>query len=387
MNSMLRRTGSLVRLLVVGWLLLSAGVCDQVEVSAQESPSSGEPKSIQYWVEQLGNESYLRREMASKTLVSAGAAAVGPLADVIRVGDLEVVERATAALIEIATDNMPREDGGAYERLRLLARQTVGRSASITRGAQREVSQFRYRQARDSLAAAGVPVGMTEFAIGAQSLPRMLVQIDQRWNGDTDVLQWLAWLEGVENARVSIPHVTKQVVECVAQIPDLRSLVIADAAIDEAALEPLTRISQIETLDIRYARLTSKQGEMIVAIPLRSSLNLMGTGLSEQQVDAMRAATPGLNIEFRRGGFMGVTCTDNFESCIINSVLERSAAEAAGLIAGDVIVQIGETPVHRFRDLQDAINECVAGDEVEVQYRRADKIESVKLRLRRYEGP
>jgi len=35
--------------------------------------------------------------------------------------------------------------------------------------------------------------------------------------------------------------------------------------------------------------------------------------------------------------------------------------------------------------LQNAINQHPPGDEVEVKYRRGDKIESVKLHLRRFE--
>ncbi len=52
---------------------------------------------------QLGHEHYLRREMASTKLVAAGPAAVDQLAEAIRSGDLEVVERAAAALVEIAS--------------------------------------------------------------------------------------------------------------------------------------------------------------------------------------------------------------------------------------------------------------------------------------------
>ncbi len=89
---------------------------------------------------------------------------------------------------------------------------------------------------------------------------------------------------------------------------------LVDSTIENAALEPLTKMDRIDTLDIRYVKLTEQQGDLIAAIPLRVSLNLMGTGISPEKVDAMRSALPGLQIEYRRGGFLGVTCFDNFDA-------------------------------------------------------------------------
>ena len=62
-----------------------------------------------------------------------------------------------------------------------------------------------------------------------------------------------------------------------------------------------------------------------------------------------------------------------------------SAAEAAGLIRDDVIIGIEDTKVTRFKDLQDAVNKHIPGDEVEVRFQRGGEIQTVKLRLRRLE--
>lgn len=356
---------------------------ESVPVQSEAGDSSA-GQSIEYWISQLGHEHYLRREMASKKLVAAGADAVDQLANAIRSGDLEVVERATAALVEIASASAPLNDGGAYQRLNAISVETVGRAASVARGAMRAVRLHRHVQAREALAGAGISVGIREFAIGAIAQQRMLVQIDENWNGDTEPLQWLAWLDQVEYARVIGPAVTPEVLRNVTQVPGLRSVAIVDATIEDAVLEPLTKLDRIDTLDIRYVRLTEKQGDMIASIPLRVSLNLMGTGIAPEKVDAMRAALPGLQIDFRRGGFLGVMCIDNFNACEISGIESNSAAEEAGLIKGDIIVQIDEAKVEHFRDLQAAINEHVPGDYVDVQFRRGDRIESVKLRLRRF---
>lgn len=106
---------------------------------------------------------------ASRNLVRSGSKAVPALATAVRTGDLEVVERAASAMIEIAIAVPPREDGGAFDLLSELATQTVGRPASIARGALSEVKTFRSDQAKKSLARAGVFVGLATFSIGAKS--------------------------------------------------------------------------------------------------------------------------------------------------------------------------------------------------------------------------
>ena len=53
--------------------------------------TAAEKKTISYWVEQLGHDLYLRREMASKKLIEAGPPAIDHLVEAIGTGELEVV--------------------------------------------------------------------------------------------------------------------------------------------------------------------------------------------------------------------------------------------------------------------------------------------------------
>jgi hypothetical protein len=358
---------------------------DEPEASAEESVTDVDGKTLGYWVQQLGHDRYLRRETATAKLVEAGPAAIPELVKVIPEADLEVIERATRVIIEIALDYAPNQDGGAWDQLNLLATQGAGRRASSARAAVEEIRQFRADQAREALAAAGIFVGMDDFAISAISQQRMIVKIDDNWNGDVQALQWLRWLDGVENARVKGNAVTRDVLQHVCEVPDLKSFAIIDGKIDDQTLRPLSAMTRIHSLEFRYVALTDEQGDLIASMPIRVSLNLMGTGISEQKVASMRSALPGLQIDHRQGGFLGVTCIDGLDACEINSVLPKSAAEEAGLIKGDIIVHIGDAEVHRFRDLQNEINQHLPGDEVGVQFRRGDKIESITLRLRKFE--
>ncbi|MGI9473949.1 MAG: PDZ domain-containing protein [Rubripirellula sp.] len=361
---------------------------DALAAATQDAKATdGDADSIDYWVSQLGHDHYLRREKASEKLVLAGVDAIPALVQVIRVGDLEVIERATEVLTEIAFARAPAEDGGAWEQLSRLATQAVGRRASSARIAIQDIRQHRAEQAREALATAGVFVGMDEFAISSITLPRLIVQIDSQWRGDLSSLQWLEWLSGVEYARIKGDAVVPEVLRQVVKIPGLQSIALADVeqGLEDATLDPLLRMNRIHSMEFRYVPLTEQQGDVIASMPIRFSLNLMGTGISSEKVEWMRGLLPGLKIDHRQGGFLGVTCLDGFDACEINSVVVGGAAERAGLIKGDVVVQIGEREVGRFKDLQDAINQHLPGDEVEVRFRRGDKIESVTLRLGRFE--
>ena len=228
--------GLFVPLSVNPWLDTAASQQPQAEPSLSEG-ISGEAErldleidsqpanegSIDQWIQYLAADNYLRRERASRRLIKAGPEAVDALATAVQTGDLEVVERAAAAMMEIAISVPPRDDGGAYERLKQLSTQTVGRPASIAKGALVEIQEFRSQQARKFLARAGVFVGLAEFSIGAMSRQRMLVEINENWNGDVETLQWLTWLSGYDNVRLEKGSATVDVIREVTKMPDLRS--------------------------------------------------------------------------------------------------------------------------------------------------------------------
>jgi len=372
------------------WAAVSGAISDARAESPDDPPArvaQDDPDAIANWVAQLNSDQYHRREMATQQLIKAGPEAIDALLNVLGSGELELVERATAVMTEIALAQPPAEDGGAWEKLSALATDSTGRTASRAQTAVQEIRDHRAVQARTKLTAAGIFVGIDEFMIRSISGPAMMIQIDEKWQGDLRSLQWLQWLEGVENVLVKGPAVTRQVLQQVAKVPNLQKLAIVDANIGDDTLDPLLDMEPLLALELRYVPLKDQQGDKIAAIPIRMSLNLMGTGISAEKVDAMRAATPGLQIDHRQGGFLGVKCLDGLGICEISDVVDESAAAEAGLRSGDVIVQIEDTEVSRFKDLQDAINKRVPGDQISVKFRRGGTEETVQVELRRLEQP
>ena len=372
-------------LFAITWIsvLWTTGVTASPEdsVADQAIPSTDD---LHVLIEDLSHDSYFKREAAQRRLVAAGTLAVPVLLDALQKGDLESIERAMSALIEIGVKCTPNKDGEAWDRLTHLSKVTSGRTASAARKVLDEVGDFRAAQAREWLQRAGVFIGQRELLIGAVSSSRQIVQIDKDWNGDVDVLQWLKWLRGVRNARVMGKGLTQEVLEEVFTMPKLRSVALVDGTLEETALDGIRRQQTLDSLDIRYVKLSDHQIDQIAATPLRESLTLMGTGVSNARVKAISEATPGLKIEHRMGGFLGVRCSSGVQPCSIDGVVPGSAAEAAGLIQGDIITQVDQVVVRAFEDLQATINEHVPGDELTVKFRRATVTKTVKLKLRRY---
>ena len=340
-------------------------------------------RPVEYWVGQLNSDHFLRREKATRRLVEAGAKAVPALVAVLDSGELEVTERAVRVLRRIAADQPPGQTGGAWGALQKIAESAVGTRASRAALAVEEIRRQRDEQARRQLAAAGVFLGPADFVVRARSRLVEIVEIDGAWQRDVEKLDWLRWVDGIQFARIKGEAVQPEVLRQVIRMPDLHTISLVDGRMDPGALQALMMMDRIRTLELRYTTVEEDLVDRLADLPVRGSLSLMGTGVPAEAVEQMRQEQPGLHIEHKQGGFLGVTCTDGFAVCQINSVLQGSAAERAGLQAGDVIVGIDEVDVKQFDDLQNAINQHLPGDEVEVKYTRAGRTRTATVQLGR----
>lgn len=97
-----------------------------------------------------------------------------------------------------------------------------------------------------------------------------------------------------------------------------------------------------------------------------------------------------------KGGFLGVETTElsdqlkkYFEvdhGVLIESVMEDSPAEKAGLKAGDVITEISGKKIEDYGDLIRTVNYYDPGETVEIKYSRKGKASSVKVELGERKG-
>lgn len=154
---------------------------------------AGEPKpaDLKGLAAQLADPSYLRREIATRQLVAAGAAAVAPLEQAIRGGDLEVVERASSILQDLATLESPGDTSAAWDALSRLEQTGPAAAASRAEAAKSMVRTERGERARARLEVAGLSIGLQELTIGSQPhLMRNAIRFPANWRGDEETLRW-----------------------------------------------------------------------------------------------------------------------------------------------------------------------------------------------------
>ncbi len=329
-----------------------------------------EERDLEYWVGQLSSDHYLRRESAQQKLIRAGDEAVGPLENVLATADLETTELAIRALGEISMAQKPNDDSGAWAALDRISTKRAGSKANRAKIALEEVNSYRSETAIEAIRGAGVTIGVDEFVIQAISESNIILQINSSWRGDIDVLDWLRWVRKVQFARIEGPAVNREVLKRLAKMPDLHSITLVDGTIDVETIKSLQAITSITALELRYTHLDEKLADAITELPLRSSLSMIGTDLAMSKVEAMREKLPGLKIEYKQGGYLGVGGSDFGNVCEINRVLFGSAADKAGLKVGDRIERIGDTEIKLFSDLQAKVSQHQEGDSLTIEYSR-----------------
>lgn len=379
-------------LFVLGLVLTLISVVTADKATAQGQLGEGTPAVVSkdtaaYWIKQLSHEHYLRREKASQKIKEMGPVVIPDLVTAMNQGDLEVIERAVAVISDFAITLEPADDGNAWETLQNMAENSVGRRALAAKAAMDEVAESRSERAEGLLIAAGLFIGDGDFSVAASQSLLPLIEVGDRWNGDVKVLRWLEWAGGIGHVRVSGKAVKGSVLRNVARMPDLTAIAIvnSDAAVEDEVFSSLSVMERIESLDIRYVKLTEQQGEIISRLPLRTSLTLMGTSITSAAVEKIRSRLSGLEIQFRQGGFLGVSCYPEEQVCLVSKVYPNTAASDAGLMFRDIIVGAGKDDVSDFSTLQETINKHQAGDEIEIRFLRGGKLLKSTVKLRRLE--
>lgn len=361
--------------------------CSTQAVSAQtpaDDRLGGRP--IEYWLEQLDSDHFSRRQAATHQLNRFGQDAVLPLVEIAKSGRLESTQRALGVLQQLAVNQSPDDESGAWAALAQLVEQGGGSASIGAKAALNEIRRDRQSQALTRLVAAGVQIGFRDFVIDSRSIHAEVLVIDKSWKGDPEVLRWLRWVNYVENAVIEGDSVREEVLRQVVRMPALRTIVMREATIRDDIFGPLSTLSRIDQLEFRYITLTVNDAEKLAKLPLRVSLSLMGTGLPVDGAQLLRTALPGIKLAYKQGGFLGVICNQFSQRCQVDNVKPGSSAATAGIQPGDVVIQIGDAKINSFDDLQIQVGSHYAGDEIDITYDRFGEIMKTTARLGRLDN-
>lgn len=299
---------SIARVVCLVGIAVGAGLA-----TADEPPTAAH---IAGWIDTLGSPQFSQREAATRSLVEAGPAALGPLLEAIESGDLEVSSRAIEiARTMLASDN--QEVAMAAEQF--LDAVAADDNASVAALAEATLDFHAVGladAARVTLQELGMKLNRGMLATGQQG---MHATFDMDWQGTSDDLRLLL------------------------RLPGLLIVSVHGVAVDEKALAVIGRLRRAGRIE------------------------LYGTGLDEKKVAALVEKLPDTHIELRKGGKLGVAGHPNAMPCHITMVQPGSAADKAGLQVGDIVAKVGDKPIRNFEELTTEIGTHGPGDALELE--------------------
>ncbi len=275
------------------------------------------PADVNRWIADLGSPQFARREAASKALFDAGRPVLESLATAIQKEDFEVASRG----IEIVRDMLASDDidlAAEAERILEQAAESDGKASRLAAAALEFHQVGTAAAARERLEALGAVFRERPFVEQAG----VEVEFGAAWKGTTEDLRQLARIRGLAGVGF---HGVK---------------------LDATALAVIARLRRLEQVE------------------------LFGTGLGDAALADLAKKLPDARIDVRKGGKLGVGALAFGGPCEIRTIEPGSAADQAGIRAGDVIVAVDGKPVEDFEGLTSRVAGRGPGEQVKVTVER-----------------
>ena len=309
---------------------------ESTETAAPPPPGSAE--QIAEWIAALDSNRYLVREGATQDLLSAlragNAAALDPLLAAANGDRPEQEDRAVWVMRQL----IDMDDLDLRQQVLERLVQVQGRPQVVAE-AKLSLAQIRHDFAVRTLEQLGARLfdqGVDPY--WGQMMPRRLVFSDE-WRGGDEGLKHCA---------------------------DLRDVQLVMVFGTEITADGLAQLAGAESI---------------------RSLRLYGTRLKESDAAELQARLPGIEVDYRRGAFLGVIGDDNQQAAVVRTVQQNTAAATAGLRPGDVIRKFNGRPVTSFKELTREIAKHVPGDEVTLEVDRGAGPTDVTIKLGQWKAP
>ena len=364
-------------------LLVTCVAASQL-VAAEPLTEDSQKQVILHLVGQLDDEHYQTRDAAGKRLLSYGDAATEPLFLAVRSGSLERANRALQLLAQLAHPKDPDIEDPAMKSLEEVAAMRITSKSALAAKCLREVIVQRSDIAKSKLREAGVSIAFGSLVIDAKAgLKMMHVRVPVNFTGTADDLRWLAWITDVEYLVAGGPKVDGAMLRQIARMPNLHSIALHRAPnLRSEDLSELNRLSFIQHLELMYMNLGEPLVASLNSLKKLQSIRLFGVPLDDETLGRIADNQPTVLDGYSAfGAFLGVSCSSFLAECVVEGVSENSAAQAAGLTPGDVIIQLGAFPVRNYPSLRAAIAQFPVDQPIEIQLWRLINAEKQLIKL------
>ncbi|QDU41420.1 Periplasmic pH-dependent serine endoprotease DegQ precursor [Maioricimonas rarisocia] len=285
------------------------------------------PAAVESLIDQLNDPAFETRDAAEEALVRKGADAVESLVDAARHRGPEVALRAVSILERIfQTDEEAAGDAAevALESLRRADRAPIVDAATRALAGNHEIRE------RRAVAAIRKLGGRVEYGID-------------------------------ENATMMVQNLAGNQFQT-APVQEIKTIWLTRGWTGgEEGLRHLRRLTHVSSVNIYH---------------------IAGSGVSREAVEALAADLQGLQVVRRGNASLGIKHLPiGTNVCRVSEVVDGGAAEKAGVVAGDIIVQIDETTIEKFDDLVSELKNYEPGQEAVLKVIRNGQFRSIPVEL------
>lgn len=277
------------------------------------APTQPTPEEVERWVHDLNAPEFTKREEATRRLLVAGPVALEALVKGAQSGSLEATCRVNTILRTWYTSG----------------KEELIEPAEV---AFEQLSESKNRHA------AGRAVATLEQYATTIRQERAIAQIKQL-GGTAEELNFSGRL------RVVSPDDTKFYMVILGR--NWRG--------GEQGLKYLRRVAGLRTLYLLQDQTSGK---------------IVTPGVTQDSIDELHRAIPGLAIDYRGPAFLGVKANATNSLCRIDEVPPDTPAARAKLLPGDVVFQFDGQPVNSFQDLVKRIGTKQPGDVITLEVLR-----------------
>jgi putative serine protease PepD len=307
---------------------------------------------------------------STSAAVSATGAPTRPSDNIATNGDIAAILAADVpAIVAIVDDGGPGNGGAAGTGFVVSADGVIVTNNHVVDDADTILAHFSDGSKREASVLGAAPNSdLAVLKVDADNLPTIAL-------GDSDAVQVGDDVLAIGNALALEGglSVTRGIVSGLHRdVPTSRDSVLADLIQTDAAINPGNS----------GGPLVDARGHVIAistAIANPRDTENVGFAIPISQVKSLISELQ----EGRHPAFLGVGTDPEYtgDGALVQSVSKGSAADDAGLKVGDVVTQVGKTPVHTSAGLKPAIRRYRAGQEVDLVVRRDGERVTLHVKL------